>query len=210
MRPNDPDEPESVWKDQNDERQMQRIKVLPDELEHLVRSREKLNHFAHWIAVTVMSLLAAGFLYNVWSANQPWIRFGQAWALGLLVYVLSTQLQYRVGRKGAHETCIHFLERQHEERARDYLRIRRQLWLLTPSLVASWLGKGPLMIAEARGLDPSSWLFRFCAGPWPFLLIFAVVVLIWLAFGAAADKARRDAREIQAGVAGDGGLPDMA
>src|ERR1700683_1231841 len=106
--------------------------------------------------------------------------------------------------------CLPFLERQHEERARGYLRIRRQLWLLSPSIGASWLGKGPLIVVKASGLDPSSWLFRFCAGPWPFLLIVAAVVSVWLVFGAAADKARRDAEEIQAGIAGRGELPNKA
>jgi len=201
MTPSDPDQPQSVWKTQNDETQMARIKVLPEELAALVRSRESLNTFAYWTAVTVTGLLAAGFLYNVWSGNEPWIRFAQAWALGLLAYVCGTQLQYRAGKKGAQETCVHFLERQHEERARSYLRIRRQLWLLIPSFVASWLGKGPVLMAKASGLDPSSWFFRFCAGPWPFLLIFAALALVWLAFGAAADKARRDVEEIQASIA---------
>jgi hypothetical protein len=208
MTPNHSDPPQDVWKTQNDETQMARIKARPEELAALVRSRQSLNRFAYWTAVSVMSALAAGFLYNVWSANEPWIRFGQAWALGLLAYVLGTQLRYRAGRRGAYETCVRFLERQHEERAKGYLRIRGWLWLLIPCLVASWLGKGPLIAAKASGLDPSSRLFRFCAGPWPFLLIIAALVLVWLAFGAAADKARRDAKEIQASVAGNAGLLD--
>jgi RNA polymerase sigma-70 factor (ECF subfamily) len=107
-----------------------------------------------YAAVIVMSSLALDFLYNVWSGDKPWIRFGQAWAFGLLAYVLGTELEYGVGRKGISETCLRFLERQHEERARGYLRIRHRLWLLIPSIVASWLGGGPLIVARARGLGP--------------------------------------------------------
>src|ERR1035441_6012797 len=73
-----------IWRAQNDKRQMARIKAHPEELKRLVRSRENLNKVVYWTAMTVMTLLATGFLYNVFSTNQPWIRFGQAWALGLL------------------------------------------------------------------------------------------------------------------------------
>lgn len=210
MVPSNPDQPQNVWKAQEDETLMSRIKVRPEELTGLVRSRENLNKVVYWTAAIVMTLFAAGFLYNAFSAKQPWIRFGQAWALGLVAYVLGTQLQYRPGRAGAQETCVRFLERQHEERARGYLRIRRYLWLLIPSIVASWLGEGPLIAAKAKGLDPSSWLFRFCAGPWPFILVMAALVLVWLAFGAAANKAMRDAEEIQVGIAENGALPGNA
>lgn len=195
MTANDPDQAQAIWKAQNDKTQIARIKARPEELEGLVRSRENLNKAVYWTAMTVITLLAAGFLYNVFSTNQPWIRFGQAWALGAVAYVLGTQLHYRASSKEAHETCVRFLERQHEERARGYLRIRRQLWLIIPSIVASWIGKGLLISAQAA---------------WPFFLVIAALILVWLAFGAAADKAMRDAKEIGVGLTGNGGLPDSA
>ncbi len=200
MTANDPDPAQDIWRAQNDKRQMARIKAHPEELERLVRSRENLNKVVYWTAMTVMTLLATGFLYNVFSTNQPWIRFGQAWALGLLAYILGTQLRYRPRRRDTPETCVRFLARQHEERARGYLRLRRLLWLLIPTIVASWLGEGPLNIAKEKGLDPSTWLFRFCASPWPFVLVVAALMLVWLAFGAAAGKARVDAEQLRLGV----------
>jgi hypothetical protein len=203
MTLNDPDQAQGVWKAQKVETPSARIKARPEQLESLVRSRENLNKFVYWTATGVTALLAAGFLYNVVSAIQPWIRFGQAWALAFLAFVLATQLPYRPSKKGAQETCARFLERQHQERAQGYLRLRRRLWLLIPSIVASWIGRGALMAAKTNGFDPSSWLFRFCAGPWPFILIMAVLALIWLAFGAAAGKARRDAEEIRIAIAGN-------
>ncbi|HZS53671.1 MAG TPA: hypothetical protein VFA65_04655 [Bryobacteraceae bacterium] len=201
MQSNDSEELQKVWKAQ-EERQNLRIKVKADEIACLVQSRQKLNAFAHWSAVIVMGSLAVGFLYNVWSADQPWIRFGQAWAFGLFAYVLGMELEHGGGRKGVNEPCVRFLERQHEERAKGYLRIRRRLWLLMPSVAACWLGRGPLIAARTRGLDPASWLFRFCAGPLPFILVIAGLVLVWFAFGSAAAKARHDAEKIRASVAG--------
>ncbi len=202
MLPDDLREPENVWKAQDEEKQAMQIKVKPEELAALVRSREKLNTFLQWAGVAVTGSLAAGLLYNVWSADQPWIRFGQAWAFGFLAYVLGTEFKYGAGRKEVNEPCVRFLERQHEERARGYLRFRRRLWLLIPSIVASWLGGGPLTFARAKGLDPSSWLFQFCAGPWPFILVAACLALAWLAFGGAAAKARRDLEELLRSVTG--------
>jgi hypothetical protein len=199
MQPSDSHEPETVWKAQNEGEQ---IIMKPDELAALARSRENLNKFVHWAAVFVMSSLALKSLYNVWAVDEPWIRFGQAWVFGLLAYVLGTELENGVGRKGVSEPCLRFLERQHEKRARGYLRIRRRLWLLIPSIVASWLGGGPQIVARARGLGPSSWIFRFCAGPWPFIFVIVGLMLVWLAFGAAARKAMQDLEEIRGSAAG--------
>src|SRR6185312_8621657 len=78
----------------------------------LVRSREKLNTFVYWAGIAAMGSFVAGFLYNVWSADQPWIRLGQAWAFGLLAYPLGTEVKYGTGRKGVHEPCVRFLEHQ--------------------------------------------------------------------------------------------------
>lgn len=201
MQSSDSDEPQKIWKAQHEEKQNLRIKFKPEEIAALTQSRQRLNRFAHWCAVIVTGSLAVGFLYNVWSADQPWIRFGQAWAFGLLAYALGTELEHGGGRKGVNEPCVRFLERQHDERANGYLSIRRRLWLLIPSIAACWLGRGPLIAARTRGLDPASWLYHFCAGPWPFILVIAGLVLVWFAFGSAAAKARREAEEIRVSVA---------
>ena len=201
MLPDDANGPGNVWKAQDAKEQAGTIKIDPAELAALARSRQKLNAFVHWTAATAMGSLAAGFLYHVWSADQPWIRFGQAWAIGFLAYVFGAEFNFGEGRKGVSEPCVRFLERQHEERARGYLRMRSRLWLLLPSIVASWLGGGPMAAVKARGLDSSSWLFRFCAGPWLFVVVGAALILVWLAFGGAAAKAQRDLEELRRNVA---------
>lgn len=197
----DSHEPENVWKAQNEEKEDMQIKIKPVELAALAQLRRKLNAFVHWASVAVTAALAAAFLYNVFSSHEPWIRFGQAWAFGLLAYVLGTELESWTGRKDLNEPCASFLSRQHEARARGYLRLRRRLWLLVPSIVASWLGGGPLVLARARGVDPSSWIYQFCVGPWPWIFVAAILVTVWLALGSAAAKARRDLEELRRSVA---------
>jgi hypothetical protein len=191
-------EARKAWKDEGE--RAEQITFQPAELAALVRSRERLNNFTRWACVAVMTALAVGFLYNVTLEAQPWIRLGQAWAFGWLAYVFGTQVEFNKGRKGVDQSCFHFLELQHEERGRSYLRIRRRIWLLAPSILLSWVGGDPLAAAKARGLDPSSWLFHFCAGPWPFILVGATLVCVWLAFGRAAGKAKRDLNELRRSV----------
>jgi hypothetical protein len=145
-------EAQKAWKTQDEGKHAERITFQPEELAALVRSRERLNKFTRWACVAVMTALAVGFLYNVAAAAQPWTRLGQAWAFGWLAYIFGTQVEFNKGRKGLDQSCFHFLELQHEERGRSYLRIRRRIWLLVPSILVSWLGGGPLAAAKASRL----------------------------------------------------------
>ncbi len=182
MLADDSNEPQNVWKEFEAEHREVQIKVEPGALAAMVRKRERLNAFVSWMAMSVMILLAAGFLYNVWSSEKPWMRFGQAWMFGLLAYAVGAAFKKGSVRKGVSEPCARFLERQHEERANGYLRIRSRLWLVIPGVVASWLGGG--------------------AALWMFVLVCVGLVLVWFAFGAAAAKARRDGEELRGEVAG--------
>lgn len=195
-------EAKDVWRGQNEGKQPMNISHEPDHIAALARSREKLNMLMRCGGIAVTGALAVGFLHNVWSTDQPWIRFGQAWAFGWLAFMVGTEFGHSAGRKGVDEPCIRFLELQHEERAKAYLRLRWRLWLLLPSIVASWFGGGLLITARARGLNPSSWLFHFCAGPWPFIIAVLVLALVWLAFGGAARKAKRDVEDLHRGATG--------
>jgi hypothetical protein len=166
----------------------------------MARSREKLNARVIRGVVAVSLALAAALLYNVYKIDQPWIRLGQAWTLGVIVYLFGPALERGRRRTGASESCARFLERQHEERRCGYVHIRRRLFLFIPGILASWWGGGPLAAAKARGLDPSSWLFHFYAGPWLFLITAAALVLTWFAFGKAAEKAARDREEVHRSI----------
>jgi len=196
--PHEHDTPEDAWKSpKEEEHKTMQIALTPEELCALAQSREKLSARLGRAVVVVTVALAAALLYNVYRVDQPWIRLGQAWTLGVMVYLFGPAFERGRRASGASEPCAQFLARQHEERQRGYLRIRRRLFLFIPGIVASWWGGGPLTAARARGLDSSSRLYHSLAGPWPFVLTVTALVLVWFAFGKAAEKAARDREELQ-------------
>jgi hypothetical protein len=200
--PREPDTPEAAWRSQEEERQPSMpIAPAPADLCAMAQAREKLNARIRLGVGIVTVVLATALLYNVYTVDQPWIRLGQAWTLGVIVYLFGSAFERGRRQAGASEPCAQFLVRQHEERRRGYLYIRRRLFLLIPGIVASWWGGGPLTGARARGLDPSSWHYRFLAGPWPFLLTATALALVWFAFGKAAKKAADECEEIRRSVA---------
>jgi hypothetical protein len=200
--PSEQDTPEAAWKSRKEEEhKSMQIVLTPEELSTLAQSREKLNARVGRGVRVVTVVLAAALLYNVYRVDQPWIRLGQAWTLGVIVYLFGPALERGPRRTGANEPCAQFLAKQHEERRRGYLRIRSRLFLLIPGILASWWGGGPLNAAKACGLGPSSWLYRFLAGPWPFVLTVTALVIVWFAFGKAAGKAARDREEVQHAIA---------
>jgi hypothetical protein len=167
----------------------------------MAQSREKIDaRVVRGVAVVTVAL-AAALLYNVYRADQPWIRLGQAWTLGVIVYLFGPAFERGRRPTGANEPCAQFLAKQHEERQRGYLRIRSRLFLVIPGIVASWWGGGPLAAAGARRIDSSSLLSHFLAGPWPFVLTATALVLVWFALGKAAEKAARDREEVQHAIA---------
>ncbi len=199
--PREPDPPFYVWKQQSKEDQpdMQNVPT-PDELCAMARSREKLNAGIRVTFVIAMAGLAAALLHNVYKVDQPWIRLGQAWTLGVVVYLFGPMLERARARVGASEPCALFLERQHEERRSGYLRIRNRLFLFLPGMAASWWGHGSAAAAKAWELSPSSGLFHFLGGPWPFVLAVAALALVWLALGKAADSAAREREQIHRSI----------
>jgi uncharacterized membrane protein len=58
------------------------------------------------------------------------------------------------------------------------------------------VGRRALAGTATPNLEHSSWLLRFYSGSWPFLIIGIALVLVWLAFKEAAQKAMRDREEL--------------
>lgn len=186
-----PDTPESIWK-KSEEKPAMQATFTAIQLATMSRSRERLNHYAIWAVRALLAFCAGSALFNVFTLSQPWLRVGQVCGLAAFVYLFSPALTRGVARQGMDEPSSHFLVRQHEERRRDYLWMRARLYVCLPSLMASWWG-----IAQVRGLGAPPTLASLLAISWPFLACGAVLVVVWLAFDKAAEKAQQDADEIR-------------
>ncbi len=191
------DVPQSAWLAQKEEenKDMQTAPT-PADLAHMARAREALNTWLVRAVAAVTLALCAGLLYNVYRIEQPWIRIGQAWTLGVLVYLLLAGFKRNQRRKGISEPCAHFLRRQHEERRRGYLHLRRRLFLFAPGILACWWGNTSWTRGRSWDIDLSRRAFELHSGSWLFLLTVAGLVIAWIAFGKAAEKAAHDREEV--------------
>jgi len=58
--------------------------------------------------------IAATLLFNIYSIDQPWIRLGQAWKLGVIAYLTPKGFDKSRRRISAGEPCAVFLRLEHE------------------------------------------------------------------------------------------------
>jgi hypothetical protein len=163
--------------------------LTPDQLCAMARSREIFNAHVRSVSLVLIVAIAGGLLYDVYRIDQPWIRIGVAWTLCIVVYLFGSAFENKVRRTDASEPCTRFLESEHEERRGHYLRIRNRLFLFVPGILACWLGRAPTII---KGSVPSG-----SAPTWLFVTTAIALVLVWFAFGKAAEKAARDRDEIR-------------
>jgi len=154
----------------------------------MARSRERLGARVRSASLVVIAAIATGLLYNVYTVDQPWIRIGVAWTLCLVVYLFGPAFENKVQQADASEPCTRFLEREHEERRCHYLRIRNRLFLFIPGILACWFGRAQSI---AKGSSSPGY-----APQWLFLTTAIALVLVWFAFGKAAQKAAQDRDEI--------------
>jgi hypothetical protein len=187
--PSEAEMPQAVWRAQGKERENMEVELTPDQLCAMARSRERLRAHVRSASLVLIVAIAAGLLYDVYKVDQPWIRIGVAWTLCIVVYLFGSALENKARQPDASEPCTRFLEREHEERRRDYLRIRNRLFLFVPGILACWFGRAPAIItgSSASGSAPT----------WLFLTIAVALVLVWFAFGKAAQKAAGDRDEIR-------------
>jgi len=191
------DLPQTAWLSQKEEEHSEMQTTLtPTDLARMARNREELNTWLVRGIVAVTLALAAALLYNVYRIEQPWIRVGQAWTLGVLVYLFLAGFKHGQQRRGMSEPCAQFLERQHEERRNGYLQLRRRLFLFAPGIMACWWGNGSRTGGHAWHIDLSRRAFELHSGLWLFILSVVGLVIAWIAFGKAAEKAARDKEEL--------------
>jgi hypothetical protein len=181
--------PQTAWRAQGKERKNMEVVLTPDQLCAMARSRERLRVHVRSGSLILIGAIAAGLLYDVFKVDQPWIRVGVAWTLCIVVYLFGSAFESKTRQADASEPCTRFLEREHEERRRDYLHIRNRLFLFLPGILACWFGRAPGIItgSSASGSAPT----------WLFLTTAVALVLAWFAFGKAAQKAARDRDEIR-------------
>jgi hypothetical protein len=169
-----------------EERNMQ-MRLTPDELRAIVRSRKNLKARVHAISIVVMVAVAIGLLYDVYRADEPWIRLGVAWTLCIAIYLFGPTFA-RASENNSSEPCTRFLEREHEERRHHYLRIRNRLFLFVPGIAACGIGRSLMIVKGPSSSAAPSWLFLVTA---------IALVLLWIALGEAAKKAAGDRDEIR-------------
>ena len=185
----EPEMPQTVWRKPEEELRNMQVVLTPDQLCAMARSRERLRALVHSASLLVIVAVATGLLYDLYRADRPWIRIGVAWTLCIVVYLFGPAFENEVRDVDASEPCTRFLEREHEERRRRYLRIRNRLFLLIPGILACWFGRAHTIVkgSSAAGSAP----------PWLFLTTAIALVLVWFAFGRAAQKAAHDRDEIR-------------
>jgi|ERR1700723_1549159 hypothetical protein len=181
--------PRTAWRALENERQGGEVVLTPDHVCAMARARERLSAHVRAASLVFIVAIATGLLYDLFTVDQPWIRIGVAWTLCILVYLFGPAFENQVRQGDVSEPCIRFLEREHEERRRHYLRIRNRLFLFVPGILACWFGRAPAIIKGSSG--PGS------ASPWLFLTVAVSLVLVWFAFGKAGQKAARDRDEIR-------------
>jgi len=97
--------------------------------------------------------------------------------------------------------CDGFLLRPYEVKRNGYLAARRLVLWIIPGIVASWLGHGESLRARTLGLDPSSAWYRYLTSGWPTVATWTLLIVVWLAFSAAAKKVSSELEALRRRVA---------
>ena len=197
--------PESLWKsiDGREEADMD-ITFTPDQLCAMARSRERLSIWSRRVLLIALIGLVGVLAYKVFAVSQLWPRLSMGWYLAWNCLVVWGLFRKGPSRMSATESCASFLRREFEAKRSGLLATRRyMLILLIPPFLASWWSGGLHGVRlnhwnlKALGIDPSSQLYKFAGGPWPFVILGFLLVLDWLAFGLAANKATRELDDLR-------------
>jgi hypothetical protein len=213
-RPSTPTTPENVWKsiDGKEEVDMD-ITFTPDQLCAMARSRERLNIWVRRVLLMLLIGFAGVLAYmfvavgdssrNLLPVSPLWARLGIGWCFAWTCLLVWGMFREGPRRMSATDNCASFLQREFKAKRSGLIATQRYMLLvLIPPMLALWWGGGWRAARlghwglSARGVDPSSWLYQFAGGPWPFIILGLLLVLDWLAFGLAAQKATRELDEL--------------
>lgn len=168
-----------------------------DEICAMARRRDREAVWGRRIALFALAGLAAAFLHNIWTLRQTWVRVGQGWMVIVMTVYLWGVIRSRTGGRASDETCARFLLRSFETKRNGYLAVRRLVLWTIPGILASWVGGGAKLRAQAMGLAPSSAYYRYLTGVWPLAATCVLLVLVWLAFSSAAKKASAELEDLR-------------
>ncbi len=176
-----------------------------DQLFAMTRARERETRQSRLILLTLLIVLAAAFAYNTLTVGQLWARLSQGWMCAWACLLL-WRFRRTPRSRSATESCATFLQREFENKRTGLLEIRRYMFLLIPPIAISWWAGGGRAIRLQRlaqmRIDPSSRLYDFANGPGPVILTAILLVIVWLAFGLAANTAAREIEELRRRVLG--------
>ena len=96
-----PDTPETIWKSQ-EEPTMQST-LTANHLADMSRSRERMSQLIFWTLIAALIACAGSALYHVFTVDQPWLRLGQVWAIGSILYLAAPTLNRGPVRRDANE-----------------------------------------------------------------------------------------------------------
>lgn len=168
--------------------------LSPDRICEMARCRERDSLWSRRIAAFALVCLGGAFLYNCLRVDQPWVRIGQGWMLAATLYYAWRVARSKSDRRDGNETCLAFLVRSLEGKRRTMRELQWTVLVVVPAMLASWWGGGPELRARAMGLDPSSPLYRYYTGGWPFVVTALTLAFVSFAF---ADGAKKAARKIE-------------
>jgi hypothetical protein len=176
------------------------IAFTPDQLCAMAHSRERLSIWSRRILLILWIGIAGLSVYNVFSVTHLWARLSQAWIFAWAC-MLIWKSRRSVRGMSAMESCTSFLQRVFEAKRSGMLEMRRYVLLLIPPiLVSCWADSvRALRLTRLRmlGVSSSSLLYEFASGPWLFIVMALLLVLIWFAFGLAAKKASRELDDLR-------------
>ncbi len=150
-----PEPDNSPWLSQGqEENKTMNIAMTPEALSAMAQRRHRADRYLTRGLLLCAAILCAGLLYNGYTLDQLWLRCGQAWTLGVVIYLVLTAIRERQhDRSNQTAPGARFLAERHDARRRGYLSLRNRLALFLPGIGLSWLGNG----------TSRPWLFLFTA-----------------------------------------------
>lgn len=183
---------QDLWKSQEEES----MQVSIEEVCAKARRYERENVRVHWAVLLGLTPLAVvAFGHNLIQFHGPWLVAGNIWALAVFCCIVWRLVRNGPRRTGSEEPCVHFLRREFEGKRQSLRWVRWLVLLFFPAVLASWLGRGPVLRAKSLGIQSPGWL-QYLQGPGPLIVSSLIIAFVWFALSAEARKADREIEKL--------------